>query len=153
MSKYTAAERTLIRSIVANLSLKRIPDKEITGEIFRQTDKTLSKSGLYRVRQGIKRESYRWYKTMREGEYEYIHEFKERINEILSLQKFHHQIIDCPTEPTPVKQTSLAELHRLNITLSNYFDVAPSIIGPLQPTISTTPEDKPTGTTKTEFLV
>ena len=31
---------------------------------------------------------------MREGEYEYIHEFKERINEIMSLQKKHHQIID-----------------------------------------------------------
>ena len=66
---------------------------------------------------------------MREGEYEYIHEFKERINEILSLQKKHHEIIDSATEPTTVKQASLAELHRLNITLSNYFDVAPSIIG------------------------
>ena len=66
---------------------------------------------------------------MREGQYEYIHEFKERINEILSLQKLHHQIIDSPTEPTTVKQTSLAELHRLNVTLSNYFDVAPDIIG------------------------
>ncbi|MGC2428327.1 MAG: hypothetical protein WA421_14905, partial [Nitrososphaeraceae archaeon] len=65
---------------------------------------------------------------MREGQYEYIHEFKERINEILSLLKLHHQIIDSPTEPTTVKQTSMAELHRLNITLSNYFDVAPDII-------------------------
>ena len=81
---------------------------------------------------------------MREGQYEYIHEFKERINEILSLQKLHHQIIDSPTEPTTVKQTSLAELHRLNITLSNYFDVAPTIIGPFQHTIPATPE----GTTK-----
>ena len=54
---------------------------------------------------------------MREGQYEYIHEFKERINEILWLQKKHHEIIDSPTEPTSVKQTSLAELHRLNITL------------------------------------
>ena len=65
---------------------------------------------------------------MHEGEYEYIHEFKERINEILDLQKKHHAIVDSPTEPTTVKQASLAELHRLNITLSNYFDVAPSII-------------------------
>ena len=31
---------------------------------------------------------------MREGEYEYIHEFKERINEIMDLQKKHHEIID-----------------------------------------------------------
>ena len=80
---------------------------------------------------------------MREGQYEYIHEFKERINEILSLQKLHHQIIDSPTEPTTVKQTSMAELHRLNITLSNYFDVAPDIIGH-GTTISATPEAKTT---------
>ena len=31
--------------------------------------------------------------SMREGEYEYIHEFKERINEILFLQKKHHLAI------------------------------------------------------------
>ena len=34
---------------VSNLSLKRISDREITSEIYRQTNKTLSKSGLYRV--------------------------------------------------------------------------------------------------------
>jgi hypothetical protein len=65
---------------------------------------------------------------MREGQYEYIHEFKEGINEILWLQKKHHAIIDSDKEPTTVKQASLVELHRLNITLSNYFDVAPDII-------------------------
>ena len=142
MSKYTAAERTLVKSIVASLSIKRVPDPEIIKEIYAQTNKTLSRSGLYRVRQSIKKESYHWYKTMREGQYEYIHEFKERINEILSLQKLHHQIIDSPTEPTTVKQTSMAELHRLNITLSNYFDVAPDIIG--HSTIPAPPETKTT---------
>jgi CheY-like chemotaxis protein len=39
---------------------------------------------------GIKEIFKNRYKTMREGEYEYIHEFKERINEILFLQKKHH---------------------------------------------------------------
>ena len=73
---------------------------------------------------------------MREGEYEYIHEFKERISEIIDLQKKHHAIIDSDKEPTTVKQTSMAELHRLNITLSNYFDVAPDIIGHTIPTTS-----------------
>jgi hypothetical protein len=108
--------------------------------------------GLYYVRQSIKKESYHWYKTMREGQYEYIHEFKERINEILSLQKLHHQIIDSPTEPTTVKQISMAELHRLNITLSNYFDVAPDIIGN-GTTLSETPEAKTTTTTTDNLII
>jgi hypothetical protein len=80
---------------------------------------------------------------MREGEYEYIHEFKERIDEILSLQKNHHQIIDANEDNPQIQQTSLAELHRLNITLSNYFDVAPSIVNA---TISTASEVKSTNT-------
>ena len=86
---------------------------------------------------------------MREGQFEYIHEFKERIDEILWLQKKHHEIIDSPKEPTSNKQTSLAELHKLNITLSNYFDVAPTIINGT--TISETPETKQA--TTNEFIV
>ena len=86
MPKYTSQERTLVKSIVANLTIKRIPDNEIIKEVARQTNKTISRSGLYHVRQQIKRDSYRWYQTLREGEYEYIHEFKERINEIMWLQ-------------------------------------------------------------------
>ena len=77
---------------------------------------------------------------MREGEYEYLHEFKERINEILSLQKKHHEIIQKNEHNPQIQQTSLAELHRLNITLSNYFDVAPSIVNGI--TLSTAPETK-----------
>jgi hypothetical protein len=151
--KYTAAERTLVRSIIASLSIKRVPESEIIAEVHKHTNKTLSHSGLYRIKQGIKKESYHWYKTMREGQYEYIHEFKERIDEILWLQKKHHDIIDNNSNPA-VQQTSLAELHRLNITLSNYFDVAPDIIGN-DTTISETPEAKTTTTSKTEteFIV
>jgi hypothetical protein len=65
---------------------------------------------------------------MQQGQFEYIHEFKERIDEILWLQKKHHNIIDTTDNPS-AQQTSLAELHRLNITLTNYFDVARDIIG------------------------
>ena len=128
MPKFSSAERTLVKSLVATLLIRRIPEKEIIDEIYRQTNKTLTKTGLFYVKQAIKKESFKWYKKMREGQYEYIHQFKERIDEILWLQKKHHEIIDNPIESTRDKLDALAELHRLNITLSNYFDVAPSII-------------------------
>ena len=57
----------------------------------------------------------------------YIH-FKECISEILDLQRQHHEIIKETRNPT-IKQVSLAELHRLNLTLANYLDVLPDIIG------------------------
>ena len=89
---------------------------------------------------------------MREGEYEYIHEFKERISEIIDLQKRHHAILDSDKEPTTVKQASMAELRRLNITLSNYFDVAPSIINGISIPTAQATTAKSTTETK-QFIV
>lgn len=150
MPKFTNAERILIKTIVASLCIKRIPEPEIMKAVCVQTKKSISRSHLFYIKQQIKKESYHWYKTMGEGEYEYIHEFKERIDEILWLQRKHHEIIDSPTEPTTVKQSSMAELHRLSITLSNLFDVAPTIVNGI--TISETPETK-TVSTANEIIV
>ena len=110
------------------LTIKRVPESEIIKEVYKQTNKTISRSGIHNVKQQIKRDSFKWYQTLRQGEYEYVHEFKERINEIIWLQKKHNEIIDNNPNNPQIQQTSLAELHRLNITLSNYFDVAPSIV-------------------------
>ena len=77
MSKFLKAEKALVNSIVANLTIKRIADNDIIRNIFEQTDKTITLRYLSKLRQQIKRESFKWYKTMREGEYEYIHEFRE----------------------------------------------------------------------------
>ena len=68
-----------------------------------------------------------------------FHEFKSRIEEILWLQQKHHDLIDNNKDNPQIQQTSLAELHKLNITLANYFDVAPEIINGI--TISTTSEN------------
>ena len=119
MPKFTNGERIAVKSIIASLSIKRIPDNEIIKEIYQQTNKMITRQALYDLRQSIKRKSFKWYKTMREGEYAYIHEFKERINEIMDLQKRHYEIVDNPNMPIPIKQTSLTELHRLSISLSN----------------------------------
>ena len=153
MSKFLNGEREIIKSIVANLTIKRISDRDIIKVIFDQTNKTITDRYLRAIRQQIKRESYHWYKTMREGEYEYVHEFRERVSEIMSLQKKHHQIIDSNEHNPQIQQTSLAELHRLSITLSNLYDVAPTIIGVgKDATISITPETK-SSTTTNEIIV
>jgi hypothetical protein len=140
-----------MKSIVAALTIKRVSDNDIIKVIFDQIGKTITDRYLSTIRQQIKRESYHWYKTMREGEYEYIHEFKERINEILFLQKKHHQIVMRNEGNSQIQQTSLAELHRLSITLSNLFDVAPTIING---TIAVpTPSETKSIATTNEFIV
>lgn len=42
MPKFTGPERNLIQSIVANLTIKRIPDSEIIKEVFSQTKKSIN---------------------------------------------------------------------------------------------------------------
>ena len=66
MSKFTFDERNRIKTIVATLSLKRIPDNEIVKEIFEQTNKSMTVRNLTRIKQEIKRDSYHWYKHMRQ---------------------------------------------------------------------------------------
>ena len=56
------------------------------------------------------------------------------------MQQKYHEIINSDIEPIPIKQASMNELHRLNITLANYFEVAPDIINGI--TLSKTPEIK-----------
>jgi hypothetical protein len=128
VAKFTSEERRIVDGIVASLSIERIPDIEIIEEIKRFTNKDkISRQSLYNIRQRIKKESAKWHSELRESRYEFIHEFKERINEIVDLQRRHYKIIEDNANNPSIQQTSLAELHKLNITLSNYFDVAPSI--------------------------
>ena len=124
MSKFTSAERTTVRSIVATMSIKKIPESEIIREIERQTSKVVSRRFLGNIKQQIKKESAKWYSQLRQSECEYIFEFKERVNEIVDLQRRHYQILDSDV-PTTVKQASLIALHKLNVTLANYFDIVP----------------------------
>ena len=92
--KFTIAQREQIKNIVATLSLKRLSDKEIIKEIELLTGNQVSREYIYKVRQLIKKESFKWYTTLRNSHYEYLHEFKERINEIYWLQQKHHEIIN-----------------------------------------------------------
>jgi len=128
VAKFTAKERTEIQSIVANLSIKRIPDPLIIKHIENTMGQAVSRMTLWNVRQRLKRESFKWYSQLRQGEYEYLHEYKERINEIVELQRQHHEIILRNQSNPSIIQSSLAELHKLTITLSNLYDVAPSIV-------------------------
>ena len=54
MSKFTSAEMLLVKSIVALLSIKRISKDQILAEIYNHTNKTLTKSGLFYVKEAIK---------------------------------------------------------------------------------------------------
>ena len=107
--KFTVAQREQIKNIVATLSLKRLSDKEIIKEIELLTGNQVSREYIYKVKQLIKKESFKWYTTLRNSHYEYLHEFKERINEIYWLQQKHHEIIKDNEHSPSIQQASLNE--------------------------------------------
>lgn len=128
MSKFTYAERNIVKDIVATFSISKASNEEIIKEIEKQTGKTVNNRYIRYVRTWIKKDSKNWYDDLRGSTYEYIFQFRERIAEVVDLQRRHYKIIeDNPNNPS-IQQTSLAELHRLNITLSNLYDVAPAIV-------------------------
>ena len=129
MSKFTHIQKHHVKSIVATSLVKRVSDPDILQSIFEETNKTISIRYLIHLKDEIKKESYKWLETMRRDQYEYVNQYRQRINEIEFLQKKHYDIIEMPNLPIPIKQVSLVEHHKLSITLSNIFDVAPFIIG------------------------
>ena len=109
VAKFTYQERHIVKSLIAALTIKRIPDKEIIKNIFDETNKMISERTLYQLRQSIKKDSYRWFTKLRQDQFAYIHEYRERINELLSLQQKHHEIIKSNEHNPQVQQTSLAD--------------------------------------------
>jgi hypothetical protein len=128
MSSFTNDEKVLIKNIVAKLSIKKASSAKIIEEVYQKTNKKITTKEIYNVRQCIKEDSYQWFKTQAEGQYEYIREFKDRIEEILWQLIKHHNIIEKNQHSPQIRQTSLSELQKLNITLSNYFNIAPGIV-------------------------
>ena len=87
MSKFLQKDRESIKSIVAALTIKRISDNDIIKVIFDQTSKTITDRYLSTIKGANQTRIIPLVQTIREGQYEYIHEFKERINEILFTEE------------------------------------------------------------------
>ena len=43
---------------------------------------------IYNIRQQIRKDSFEWYRNLQQRKYGYVHQFKERINEILCYRKW-----------------------------------------------------------------
>lgn len=133
MGKFTATERIQIQSIVATLSIKRIPDSEIIEEINDKLKKSVSRVTLYNVRNRIKKDSFKWFVKLRDNEYEYLHEYRERINELNWLCQKHHELVDNNSKDPSVVQNSLAQLHKLNASLTEIYNYLPNLMVTLPP--------------------
>jgi len=64
VSKFSNGERNGVKSLIASLTIKRIPEPDIIKAIFDQTGKAISARYYYSLKAQIEKESYHWYKAM-----------------------------------------------------------------------------------------
>ena len=64
----------------------------------------------------------------------------------MDLQKRCHELIESNKHNPQIQLSAIAELHRLNITLSNYVEIIPNVINGPSPTIPTNTQDKTVST-------
>ena len=55
VSKFTNGEKSLVKNIVANLTIKRIAEEDIIKVIFDQTGKSITRKEIWNIRERIKR--------------------------------------------------------------------------------------------------
>ena len=53
MPKFNSTERSLVQTMVATLSIKRIPDAEIINEVYDRTKKTITEKTIYKALQNF----------------------------------------------------------------------------------------------------
>jgi len=58
--KFTNAKKALVKSIMTNLTIKRIPESQIIKEVYKLTNKTITRRILYNLRQQIKFKPLGW---------------------------------------------------------------------------------------------
>jgi hypothetical protein len=69
-SKFTCAEKETVKSVIARLSVKQIPEREILKEVYNVTSKTITRRTSYHIKNKIKKESFYWYQNLQQNRYE-----------------------------------------------------------------------------------
>jgi hypothetical protein len=114
---FTKAEREYVKSIVRNLSVQRLTDREIVDWLCTEKKIELDRSTVSRIRNQAEKEAEEWYIGLREGG-RYIATYKERLDSLLSYQKKLHELINNNESKSPeLVIRSISELHRIELSL------------------------------------
>jgi hypothetical protein len=83
---FTKAEREYVKSVVHNLSVQRLTDREIVDWLNTEKKIELDRSTVSRIRNQAEKEAEEWYIGLRNGS-RYIATYKQRLDSLLSYQK------------------------------------------------------------------
>jgi transposase-like protein len=75
--KFNKSEREYVKDIVNLYSLKRFSTEEIIRGIYEVTKRKVTPVYISQVRKRIREDAAKWYRSIRDGEYEYIYQRKD----------------------------------------------------------------------------
>jgi hypothetical protein len=120
----TKAEREYVKSLVRNLSVQRLTDREIVRWLHDEKQIDLDRSTISKMRIQVEKEATKWYVGIRESGSKYVAIYKERLDSLLSYQKKLHEIINQVSSPEIVLR-AISELHRIEMSLHTLFKEIP----------------------------
>ena len=123
---FTKAEREYVRSIVHNLSLQRLTDREIVQWLHDEKQIDLDRSTVSKMRNQVELKAEKWYIELKQSAFKFIAIYKERIDSLFSYQKKLHEIISAANKPE-VQIRAITELHSIEMSIFSLWKQLPAL--------------------------
>jgi hypothetical protein len=126
LSRFTLVQRQKIKSLV----LEGVCQHKTTGEIMhylKERGFNISEAETKRYRQTLRKEAHQWIKVMAKSKYEYIAEYRQRIQEVENNQKELWRLCQDPRSSYDLKMHCQVNLAKLSSMLLQMYDALPIV--------------------------
>jgi hypothetical protein len=120
------AQKEYVKAIVHQLSLQRLSDGEIVDYLAKEKGIVLAKCRVNQIKNGIAREAARWYIELKQSQYKYIANYKERLDSLLSYQKILNDIVKT-TKREDIKIKAVSACHSIEMDIFNLWKQLPEL--------------------------
>lgn len=125
--RFTVEQRKKIKSLV----LEGVCQHKTTGDIRRYIKENIgfeiSEAETKRYRQGLRKEAHQWINVLAKSKYEYIAEYRQRIQEVENNQKELWRLYYDPRSSYELKRQCQMDLAKLSSMLMDMYDAMPIV--------------------------
>jgi hypothetical protein len=125
--RFTVEQRRKIRSLVLEGVCQHKTTEDIRKYIKENVGFEISEAETKRYRQILRKEAHQWITILARSKYEYIAEYRQRIQEVENNQKELWKLYYDPRSSYELKRQCQMDLARLSSMLMNMYDAMPIV--------------------------
>ena len=129
MPKFTKSERERLRQIVLHCNIQRVSNKETLNTIYKELGINIKLAYLVKLKRRIRDEAGEWIDTLTKGKYDYIAEYKARIDEMQNIVKERYKLFQDPNTKPYLKNEILTELRNDTLAITDLYQSTPILSG------------------------